>query len=48
VASAGWSFLVTFGALKLIDATIGLRVTADAELAGLDLAQHSEKAYIYT
>ena len=48
VASAGWSFVVTFGALKLIDATIGLRVTADAELVGLDLAQHSEKAYIYT
>ena len=31
--------------LKLIDKTIGLRVTAEHESIGLDLTQHSESAY---
>jgi ammonium transporter, Amt family len=46
VVAAGYSFIVTFGALKLIDATIGLRVTPDAEAAGLDVTEHAETAYI--
>jgi len=39
------SFIVSFVALKLIDKTIGLRVEADAEDLGLDLAEHNEQAY---
>jgi ammonium transporter, Amt family len=39
------SAIVSFVALKLIDKTIGLRVEADAEDLGLDLAEHNEKAY---
>ena len=31
--------------LKLVDLTIGLRVTEEEETLGLDLTQHGEKAY---
>jgi Amt family ammonium transporter len=31
--------------LKLIDMTIGLRVTAEQEAEGLDLNQHGEEGY---
>ena len=31
--------------LKLVDATIGLRVTTDDEVRGLDLSQHGEEGY---
>jgi len=45
VISAAFSFVVSFGLLKLIDKFIGLRVTEDDELVGLDLTQHGESAY---
>jgi Amt family ammonium transporter len=35
----------TFIILKLVDATVGLRVTAEDEDSGLDLTQHGESAY---
>jgi Amt family ammonium transporter len=31
--------------LKIVDAVVGLRVTEEDEVAGLDLSQHSETAY---
>jgi Amt family ammonium transporter len=31
--------------LKIISATIGLRVTQEEESMGLDLTQHGERAY---
>ena len=37
---------VTFGILKLVDAMLGLRVSAEDEMTGLDLSQHSENAYV--
>ncbi|MFB2531582.1 ammonium transporter [Paracoccus sp. p3-h83] len=40
-----WSGLVSLVLFKLIDATIGLRVDADAERQGLDLSSHGESAY---
>ncbi|MBM5810583.1 MAG: ammonium transporter [Gammaproteobacteria bacterium] len=40
-----WSGLLSFGILKLLDRTIGLRVTREQELEGLDLALHDERAY---
>jgi Amt family ammonium transporter len=46
VAAGAYSFLVTFGLLKLVDATIGLRVTVEEEEVGLDLTQHGERGYI--
>jgi Amt family ammonium transporter len=36
---------VTYGILKLVDATVGLRVNEDDEFAGLDISQHSERGY---
>lgn len=40
-----YSFVVSYILLKLIDAVIGLRVSAEEELIGLDLSQHSEVGY---
>jgi Amt family ammonium transporter len=31
--------------LKIVDVTIGLRVTEDEEVQGLDLTQHGEEGY---
>jgi Amt family ammonium transporter len=40
-----FSFVVTLIIAKAIDATIGLRVSEEDELQGLDLSQHSETGY---
>jgi Amt family ammonium transporter len=40
-----FSFVGTFIILKVLDMTIGLRVTKDEEVLGLDLSQHNERAY---
>jgi len=45
LAATVWCALVTFVILKLIGATIGLRVSEEQEREGLDLAQHGERAY---
>ena len=31
--------------LKIVDATVGLRVSEDEEIQGLDLSQHGEEGY---
>jgi Amt family ammonium transporter len=46
VAAAGYSFVVSFILLKLVDMTIGLRVSPEEEELGLDLTQHGERGYI--
>jgi ammonium transporter, Amt family len=43
--AAGLSAIITFVLLKLIGATVGLRVPSDTEYSGLDLTQHGESAY---
>lgn len=40
-----FSFVGTFLILKLVDGLIGLRITPEEEATGLDLSQHSERAY---
>jgi Amt family ammonium transporter len=40
-----WSAAVTWGSLKLLDATLGLRVSEEEEVQGLDIALHEEKGY---
>ena len=45
LASWIWAGGMTFVLLKIIDATIGLRVPEQEELAGLDVTQHGELAY---
>ncbi len=45
VATWIYAFLVTFAIAKVLDATMGLRVSEEEEDVGLDLAQHGERAY---
>jgi Amt family ammonium transporter len=39
------AIVATYIILKVVDAIVGLRVTDEEEVAGLDLSQHSETAY---
>jgi len=43
--TAAWSACGTFAILKALDAVVGLRVTREQEVEGLDLALHDERAY---
>ncbi len=45
LATMAWCGLITWGLLKLLDATLGLRVSDEHESEGLDLAQHGEQGY---
>ena len=45
IAAAAYSAVVTFAILKLIDATVGLRVSNDEESEGLDTNLHGEEGY---
>jgi len=40
-----WCGLVTWLLLKILDATLGLRVSEESESEGLDLASHGERGY---
>ena len=44
-----WVFAaaVTFVLLKILDATMGLRVSKEQEMQGLDVSQHGEEGYIF-
>ena len=46
-ATMVWSFVISFVLAKVIDATIGFRVSQDDEAVGLDLTQHAEHAYSF-
>lgn len=45
VVAWAFSFTVTIIILKVLDATMGLRVTDEEESIGLDLSEHGERAY---
>jgi Amt family ammonium transporter len=45
LATIAYSFVLSFIILKIVDATMGLRVREDEEVQGLDLSQHGERAY---
>ncbi|MBW2092190.1 MAG: ammonium transporter [Deltaproteobacteria bacterium] len=45
VATVLFVFIMSLIILKLIDMTVGLRVTEEDEIQGLDLSQHSETGY---
>jgi Amt family ammonium transporter len=45
VATAVYAFVVTAILLKVLDATMGLRVSKEDEVTGLDLSQHGESGY---
>jgi Amt family ammonium transporter len=40
-----YSFVVSFILFKALDAIMGLRVSVDEEVAGLDLSEHQEAGY---
>jgi ammonium transporter, Amt family len=46
-AAAGLAVIGTVVLLKFLDATMGLRVSQDDEIQGLDLTQHGEEGYIF-
>ena len=46
-AALALTLVGSFILLKLIDAVIGLRVSQDEEIQGLDLSQHGEEGYIF-
>ncbi len=41
----GMAAIGTYFILKVVDALVGLRITADDEIMGLDLSQHGEEGY---
>jgi len=45
LATMAFSAGVTYGLLKLLDATIGLRNDEEQEDEGLDLVEHGERGY---
>jgi ammonium transporter, Amt family len=42
-----FSFVATMAILKLVDVLVGVRVSEDEEVVGLDLSQHSEVGYTF-
>ena len=47
VAGGAFALVGTLIILKVLDATMGLRVSQDDEIKGLDLAEHGEEGYIF-
>jgi Amt family ammonium transporter len=45
-ATMGYSLVVTYVILKVLDMTLGLRVSEEEEIIGVDASQHGERAYI--
>ena len=45
-ATMGYSLVMTYVLLKVLDRVFGLRVSPEAEIAGLDVSEHGERAYI--
>ncbi|MCC6492449.1 MAG: ammonium transporter [Pirellulales bacterium] len=43
-----FSIVATFIILKVIDAALGLRVSEQSEVRGLDVSEHGEEGYIFT
>ena len=46
IAAATYTAVISFIILKVLDAVMGLRVTEEDEMQGLDLALHDERGYI--
>lgn len=45
VAVLAYSFVVTYIIAKIVDKTVGFRITPEAEAKGIDLSEHAESAY---
>ena len=40
-----YSFVITYIIAKIVDKTIGFRISPEAEAKGIDLSEHAESAY---
>lgn len=45
IATWVFAFVMTMILLKILDATMGLRVTKENEITGLDMSEHGETGY---
>ena len=45
LAIGAWAYATSYLVFKVIDSTVGLRVTAEEEIAGLDASEHGTSAY---
>ncbi len=45
VITLGWSALVAWGACRIAEVTVGLRINEEHEREGLDTVEHGERAY---
>ena len=45
LAIAAWAYVTSFIVIKAIDSVVGLRVTPEEEIAGLDASEHGTTAY---
>ena len=41
-----FTIVITLILLNILDATMGLRITQEEEIDGIDLSQHGEEGYI--
>ena len=46
VVVVAYSFVITYVIARILDATVGLRVSDEVEQSGLDNAEHGETGYI--
>jgi len=47
IAAISYCFIMTLIILKILDITLGLRVSDDNEAEGIDLSQHGERSYSF-
>lgn len=45
LAVGAWTLATSFALFKILKGTVGLRVSAEEELAGLDVSEHAEEGY---
>jgi Amt family ammonium transporter len=45
LAIIAWTFVTSFAVFKLVDVLVGIRVSPDEEIAGLDRSEHGGEAY---
>ena len=45
LAVVAYSFIATYILAQIMDKTVGLRISEEAEYEGLDRSQHGESAY---
>ena len=44
-AAIAWAFTMGYAIFKIMDKVVGIRVSPQEELAGLDISEHGAKAY---